>query len=164
MPLPPGNVPIAGTLGPTDETDVHAVIDPFWGIDGLRSVADLSELNDITPQRRRYGMVVFVRSNGRYYQMQSDLVGWTDWGTTLGGGGGGGTCKKDLFTPTLGQTVYNLSQTPLPESVAFILNGIELTESIDYTVSGSTVTLASQYSSGDQQVQISDAVVARYLY
>lgn len=164
MPIP-GIVPVTGTIGPTDVTDIHATLDPFWGIDGLRSVADLVERDAITTPRRRYGMAVFVRSNGRYYQMQSDLVGWTDWGTTLGGGGGSSTSKKDLFTPTLGQTVYILSQTPSTDSMSLILNGVELTETIDYTISGVTLTLSANFGPGQpQEIQVSDTIVAKYLY
>lgn len=161
MPIP-GIVPVTGTIGPTDVTDIHATIDPFWGIDGLRSVANLSERDAITTPRRRHGMVVFVRSNGRYYQMQSDLTSWTDWGTTLGGGG---TPKKDIFVPTLGQLIYSLSQPPLTDSMAFLLNGQELKEGDDYTISGTTLTLNAAFGVGQsKEILTDDDIVARYIY
>lgn len=110
MAVIPGAVPVAGFIGPTDDTDVYAVIDPIYGIDGLRSVADLTERNNITTQRRRHGMLVFVRSNGNYYQLESDLTSWVDLGPTLGGGNVGseisGTIATTLnYEHVLGQTV-----------------------------------------------------------
>ena len=161
----PGAVPVAGFIGPTYDTDVHAVIDPFWGIDGLRSVDTLSTRDAITLQRRRYGMLVFVQANGHYYQMQADLLSWTDFGTSLGGGGSSSTPKKETFTPTQGQLSYVLSQTPIVDSVAFILNGQELHEGTEYTVSGNTVTLDSLFGVGQDKENLTDDTISiRYLY
>jgi hypothetical protein len=86
MPIP-GVVKVTGTIGPTDITDAYACIDPIYGIDGLRSVANITERNNITTPRRRYGMIVFVQSEQTYYQLDSDLVTWINLGPTLGGGG-----------------------------------------------------------------------------
>lgn len=107
MAIIPGAVPVAGFIGPTDDTDVYAVIDPIYGIDGLRSVANLTERDNITTERRRHGMLVFVRSNSNYYQLESDLTSWVDLGPTLGGGNvGSGTIATTLnYEHVLGQTV-----------------------------------------------------------
>ena len=53
-----GSVPITGLIAPTDSTDTFAVIDPIWGIDGLRSVADHDTRDAIATLRRREGMIV----------------------------------------------------------------------------------------------------------
>lgn len=87
MPVIPGVVRVTGVVGPTDSTDTYAVIDPQYGIDGLRSVADNTERDAITTERRREGMLVYVRSSGYYYKLNSDLTTWSNFGSSLGGGG-----------------------------------------------------------------------------
>lgn len=77
----PGSVTVTGFIAPTDTTDTYPVIDPIYGIDGLRSVADSAERNAISNDRRRYGMIVFTRSDGKYWKLENSP--WsgtnTDW-------------------------------------------------------------------------------------
>lgn len=77
----PGSVTVTGFIAPTDTSDTYPVIDPIYGIDGLRSVADSTERNSIPDDRRRYGMIVFTRSDGKYWQLlNSPWTGTnTDW-------------------------------------------------------------------------------------
>jgi hypothetical protein len=84
MPIP-GTVQVTGTLAPTDITDTYPVIDPIYGIDGLRSVQSIADRNNIPIPRRREGMIVYVRDDSKYYKLNSDLTTWTDFGTNLGG-------------------------------------------------------------------------------
>ena len=76
-----GGVKITGFISPTDSLDTYAVIDPLYGIDGLRSVSGSTEKNAIPDARRREGMVVYQQSNGIYYQLLGSP--WTgsesDW-------------------------------------------------------------------------------------
>ena len=76
-----GGVKITGFISPTDSLDTYAVIDPLYGIDGLRSVSGSTEKNAIPYARRREGMVVYQQSNGIYYQLLGSP--WTgsesDW-------------------------------------------------------------------------------------
>lgn len=76
-----GGVKITGFISPTDSLDTYAVIDPLYGIDGLRSVSGSTEKNAIPDARRREGMIVYQQSNGVYYQLLASP--WTgsesDW-------------------------------------------------------------------------------------
>ena len=82
-----GGVEVLGFISPVDTQDQYPVIDPQYGIDGLRSVSTLVDRNNIPMQRRRHGMVVFVQTENKYFSLDADLVGWSLWA----GGGGGGT-------------------------------------------------------------------------
>jgi hypothetical protein len=56
-------VVLPGTVVPTDTGDTYAVIDPFYGIDGLRSVVDKAARNAIAQERRRQGMLVVIQDD-----------------------------------------------------------------------------------------------------
>jgi hypothetical protein len=70
----PGSIRVTGYIAPTDTTDIFATHDSLYGRGGLREVADLTERDAITADRRREGMVVYVIAEGTNYQ----LVGGTD--------------------------------------------------------------------------------------
>jgi hypothetical protein len=65
----PGSVSITGFLATTDSTDTYAVIDPLYGVDGLRSVLDHSARNAISDLRRREGMITYTRNDGFYWKL-----------------------------------------------------------------------------------------------
>ena len=69
----PNSVPLTGLVAPTDDKDDYAVIDPIYGIDGLRSVQDLAARDVISMPRRREGMLVYTRSDKKYWQLGPDL-------------------------------------------------------------------------------------------
>ena len=48
-----GGVGIMGFISPMDTNDTYAVIDPMYGIDGLRNVESITDLNTIPFERRR---------------------------------------------------------------------------------------------------------------
>lgn len=76
-----GGVGIMGYLSPMDTRDSYPVIDPIYGIDGLRNVDTIEELNSITIERRRAGMIVGVSGGTTYYKLKN--IEWvgniTDW-------------------------------------------------------------------------------------
>lgn len=80
-------VAITGEITPTSISDTYPVLNPYWGLGGLRNVIDLVERDAITVSRREAGMLVFVASNGRYYKLEAGLTNldWTDLGVSLGG-------------------------------------------------------------------------------
>jgi hypothetical protein len=86
-----GGVEVYGFISPSDTTDEYPVIDPLYGIDGLRNVGSLSDLNLIPSLRRRAGMVVGVSGGTAYYKL--NLPPWnltlSDWSVFNSGGGGG---------------------------------------------------------------------------
>lgn len=75
-----GGVGIMGFISPKDTNDTYAVIDPLYGIDGLRNVSSQIELDTITPERRRTGMVVGI-SGTTYYKLKPEPWTYTfsDW-------------------------------------------------------------------------------------
>ena len=82
---PLGGVKIGGFISPFDTTDSYAVIDPLYGIDGLRNVDLITDLDSIPDQRRRAGMIVGVSAvtGTDCYSLLLAGTGWThtiaDW-------------------------------------------------------------------------------------
>jgi hypothetical protein len=99
-----GGVEVFGFISPSDTTDTYPVIDPLYGIDGLRNVDLLSDLNNIPTLRRRAGMVVGISGGTTYYKLNSPP--WTltlsDW-SVFNSGGGGGTFTGGIVS---GATIF----------------------------------------------------------
>jgi len=57
-----GGVIVTGFISPTDPLDTYPVIDPLYGIDGLRNVDTINDLNNIPDLRRRAGMFVGINN------------------------------------------------------------------------------------------------------
>ncbi len=76
-----GGVGVMGYLSPMDTRDTYPVIDPIYGIDGLRNVDTIEDLISISEERRRAGMIVGVSGGTVYYKLkQVEWVGdITDW-------------------------------------------------------------------------------------
>lgn len=78
-----GSIPLTGFIATTDTRDTYPVIDPLFGIDGLRCVATTAERNAIPNPRRRAGMVVCVGSTSYYRLLNTTWDGsdndWTDF-------------------------------------------------------------------------------------
>ncbi len=91
MPLTPG-VGITGKIVPKYTVDTYPVIDPIYGIDSWRSVADHTARNAITASLRRQGMAVWTRSDGKLWTLDASPWNMTDadW-TEFSGGIGPGT-------------------------------------------------------------------------
>lgn len=81
MSIIPGTVRVTGIIAPTDSTDTYPVIDPIYGIDGLRSVADDAERDGIPDLRRREGMLVYNRDSTTYFRLLPSPWAYdsTDW-------------------------------------------------------------------------------------
>jgi hypothetical protein len=105
-----GGVEVLGFISPTDTSDQYAVIDPLYGIDGLRNVSSLSELNAITSLRRRSGMVVGVNNGSQYYKLNPPPWNGTisDWSLFNPGVFTGGTVTGNtVFTNNLSASVFS---------------------------------------------------------
>lgn len=63
-----GSVPVAGFIGPTDDSDVFPVTVEEYQQGGYRTVADLDELYRITPERCKDGMLAFIYNIRKFYQ------------------------------------------------------------------------------------------------
>lgn len=108
-----GGVQVTGFISPTDSSDTYAVIDPIYGVDGLRSVSGTTERNYITTERRREGMLVYVQSDGKYYKLLSSPWNGTDsdWiEFSVGSSFTGGTISEaTIFTGGLSATTISAS-------------------------------------------------------
>jgi len=84
-------VKVIGAVEPNDLTDKYPTHNEIYGKGGFRSVADVAERNGITPARRSAGMLVYVISEEKLYQLKGGLVdaNWTE--IAFGAGSGGGT-------------------------------------------------------------------------
>ena len=118
-----GGVEVTGFISPTDPLDTYPVIDPLYGVDGLRNVNLLSDLNNIPELRRRAGMVVGVSGGTTYYKLNNSPWNYTisDWSIFSSGGGGlsgdylplsGGTVTG--ATTAIDVTGYNPDSTTSP--------------------------------------------------
>jgi len=128
-----GGVEVFGFISPSEPTDTYPVIDPIYGIDGLRNVDTISDLDNIPVLRRRAGMVVGVSGGTDYYKL--NLSPWafnfTDWSIFgSGGGSGGGTFTGGTVT---GNTIFTQGVTATTFSASTYL-GLPL----DVFVTGGT--------------------------
>lgn len=64
-----GTVQMAGPIAPTNEADVYPTQLPKYGKGGFRTVASISERDNIPSPRREIGMVVYVSANDTYYKL-----------------------------------------------------------------------------------------------
>lgn len=139
-----GGVGIMGFISPMDTEDTYAVIDPIYGVDGLRNLPTINDLNNISFDRRRPGMIVGVEGGQVYYKLK-DIV-WkgeiTDWveldlSKIL-------YIDKEIPTGIIDgdNKNFNLIHTPIPNSEHIYLNGIlqESGDDYDYTILGSIIT------------------------
>ena len=136
-----GGIGIMGFITPMDTEDTYAVIDPIYGIDGLRNVDTLEDLNDISYDRRRSGMIVGVSGGSVYYKLKN--VEWSglieDWE------------ELDLSKITyidkerpIGEinglnNNFNLLFNPIPGSEHIYLNGLLQDEDDDYIMEYNTI-------------------------
>lgn len=73
-----GGVGILGYISPIDTRDTYPVTDPLYGIDGLRNVYSITDMLDISFERRRSGMIVGVEETSKYYKLKN-----IDWDGTI---------------------------------------------------------------------------------
>jgi hypothetical protein len=84
-------VKVIGAVEPNDLSDKYPTHNEIYGKGGFRSVPDIAGRNGITPARRSTGMLVYVISEEKLYQLKGGLVdaNWTE--IAFGAGSGGGT-------------------------------------------------------------------------
>lgn len=135
-----GGVEVFGFISPSDTTDQYPVIDPLYGIDGLRNVDTLSDLDLIPTLRRRAGMVVGVSGGTIYYKLNSPPWNFniSDWSIFSSGGGVSGDYLPLSGGTVTGATTFNSGLTTNTISATTYQN-----LPIDVFVTGGT------FSSGD---------------
>jgi hypothetical protein len=132
-----GGIGIMGFISPMDTEDTYAVIDPVYGIDGLRNVDTVDELNSISIERRRPGMIVGVGGGDSYYKLKNlndwlfDISDWLEINIDK-------ITHVDKETPTGNvdgvNSNFTLTYTPIPNSEHVYLNGLLQDEIDDYTI------------------------------
>ena len=137
-----GGIGIMGFISPMSTEDTYAVIDPIYGVDGLRNVSAVEDLNLISVERRRPGMIVGVNGGEVYYKLKR-LDDWSfdidDW------------LELDLSKIThidkekpngVIDGVNNsfiLNNNPIPGSEHIYLNGLLQDDDDDYQIEYNTI-------------------------
>ena len=144
-----GGVGIMGFISPMDTRDTYAVIDPLYGIDGIRNVGTEADLSLIPYDRRRSGMIVGIEGGNRYFKLKD--ITWSfninDW--------------QEIFLYTIPQSAittneitggsvdYSVQTLTLLTSNGseIIITGVTDTYVIggNYNSSGSTLELVDNY-------------------
>jgi hypothetical protein len=146
-----GGIGIMGFISPMDTEDTYAVIDPIYGIDGLRNVDTLEDLNSISFERRRPGMIVGVNGGETYYKLKNlndwlfDISDWLEIDLTK-------ITYVDKEIP-LGiidgiNNSFVLNYTPIPSSEHIFLNGLLQDEDEDYIINYDTIIFNESPSIG----------------
>jgi hypothetical protein len=75
------NIPVSGVISPIYPADKYPVIDPVFGIDGLRNLSTLNDMFNIPLEKRRAGMVVGIADGNNntvaYYKLKPEGNGLT---------------------------------------------------------------------------------------
>ena len=94
-----GGVKVTGFISPTDDGDEYPVIDPVYGIGGIRELPDAVARDAIPAPRLRAGMLVVTQDDMKTWQLQGDLTTWTEYNS-----GGGSSVDPSTFEIALSLT------------------------------------------------------------
>ena len=140
-----GGIGIMGFISPMDTNDSYAVLDPLYGIDGLRNVNSIEELNSISFERRRPGMIVGVFGGEKYFKLKN--IDWTgelnDWVEI--------DFTKQFYIDKESpkgeingiNKVFKLNKEPIPNSEHIYLNGLLQDEGDHYLMEGTNINFIS---------------------
>ncbi len=137
-----GGIGVMGYLSPMDTEDSYAVIDPIYGIDGLRNVNTVTDLNLIPFERRRAGMIVGVNGGEAYYRLKNiewinDLTDWVEL-----------DFHKEIYVDKenpVGEINginkdFILSKLPIEKSEHIFLNGVLQESGDNYLINENKIT------------------------
>ena len=88
---------LASKIVPTDSLDTYATHDDKYGRGGHRSVDTIVERDEITTERRKEGMTVYVKENRTKYILESGLTN-EFWVVEAAGGSGGDVDLSNYYT------------------------------------------------------------------
>ena len=160
-----GGVGIMGFISPMDTLDTYAVIDPLYGIDGLRNVDNEDDLNSIPYDRRRPGMIAGTNGGSRFFKLKNIFWSFelTDWeeifflssnqlevlrnlpnNLIVPGVNSSTFIDRELITGSIDSVnkTYTLRFTPELNSEHIYYNGLlqDKGSDLDYSISGKTIT------------------------
>jgi len=145
-----GGIGIMGFVSPMDTNDTYAVIDPLYGIDGLRNVNSIEELNSIPFERRRSGMIVGVFGGEKYFKLRNidwknEISDWEELDFTK-------QVYVDKEVPK-GEMdginkIFKLNKKPIPNSEHIYLNGLLQEEVEHYLMEGGSIIFHLPIPSG----------------
>jgi hypothetical protein len=128
-----GGVSVMGFIAPNSVYDTYPVIDPIYGIDGLRNVDTIDDMLAISFERRRAGMVVGIEGGKRFFKLKDidwsgKLSDWDELLIFLVGDKPNEIKFVDKEKPN-GlidgvNKIFKLDNTPIPGSEHVFLNGI----------------------------------------
>jgi hypothetical protein len=88
----PGTTPVTAPVAPTSDGDVYPSHLAAYGKGGLRTVATLTDRNNIPNARKEAGMQVYVIETHLTYKLSEDLA---EWATVTEGSSGGSVSTLD---------------------------------------------------------------------
>ena len=128
-----GGVGIMGFISPMNTEDTYPVIDPIFGVDGLRNVDTIEDLNLISYDRRRGGMIVGIEGGSKYYRLKNidwigDISDWEQIAFLLVNGGQSSIRFIDKEIPSGvvdgDNSIFILNNIPSENSEHIFLNGL----------------------------------------
>ena len=140
----PGSVPLTGKVAPTDTTDTFATHMDIYGEGGYMTVADVTEREAITTERRKQGMAVFQNDTNELYILQDGVTN-ADWVLFSGGGGSGD--MQDVYD----NSTPNVEASDTSKSLVLLNGEVTIATSVAGGLTG-TMDL-----SGEEGVQISSS-------
>ena len=89
---------LASKIVPTDSLDTYATHEDVYGRGGHRSVDTIVERDEISPERRKEGMTVYVKSTKVKYVLEGGLTN-EFWEAESTGGSTGGIVEFSSLAP-----------------------------------------------------------------
>lgn len=74
-------IPVTDIISTTSPIDTYATHDASLGRGGHRTVNTMTDLSNISTERKVEGMLVYVKSTQKTYKLLSDLTSWEEFGT-----------------------------------------------------------------------------------
>lgn len=143
-----GTIVLSGMISPTDTLDQYPTHEDTLGKGGYSSVVDLTARDAISTLRRKVGMMVYVGSDGKTYQLQGGVDN-SNWNEFISGTGGT-TAQEELVVtaiPVSGliNTIF-VGATIQPNKIIYVRGNDGLIESKVFSGTLSTVLNNNAYN------------------
>ncbi len=138
MSVIPNSINVSNPIAPNFTDDTFALFDPIYGIGGLREVANLTERNNISAERLRVGMLVYVTSENQFYRLVSSSEDPVSFDTTT-------NWENVIFLNNSGQTISGVKTfaNNLIVSGTGIFNALDLNNIDTLNLSGIDISITN---------------------